>query len=106
MDALQGLPRRPHDRLHRLGVALIGPLHLLQHGNAAVQPPCLHGELLDPLAGLLLLGRPLFQTQPVACYGVVQVVELFLCRLPLGLVFVQGGLGGLDALFGCQELAF
>ena len=106
MDALQALARRPHDRLHRLGVALIGTLHLLQHGNPAVQPPCLHGELLHPLVGLLFLGHALLQTQPVTCHGVVQVAELFLCRLPLGLIFIQSGLGSLDALLRRQELAF
>ena len=59
MDALQVLARCPHDRLDRLRVALIGSLHLLQHGNPAVQPPCLHGELLHPLVGLLFLGPAL-----------------------------------------------
>lgn len=69
-------------------------------------PRALHGELLDPLVGLLFLGRSLFQAQAVACYGVVQVAELFLCPLPLGLIFIPGGLGGLDALFCRQELDF
>ena len=63
-------------------------------------------RLYNALAGLLFLGCALFQAQAVACHGVVQVVELFLCRLPLGLIFIQSGLGSLDALLCRQELAF